>query len=440
MLIVQKTPLLQGQITIPGSKSQTIRALLFALLSPGKSILKNCLWSEDTYDAMVVCRQLGASLIRPLSKLPIETSDTLILKSEGSPLPLLSTQINSGNSGITTHFVMPLLGLRQLSDQPVILNCGEQMRARPIASFVCALRHLGLVIDYVETENTLPVRISGNLIGGKVDLDGVNSQYLSALLVALPCAQEDSEIRVKQLNERPYVDMTLQYLNDQGIVYSHQFSQNTDVYWIQGRQRYTSFCTAIAGDFSSASYFIAAATLIPGEVILRGLNWNDSQGDKQLVTILQSMGADILIEPTQLLIRGGKKLSSITIDARDIPDLLPTLAVVGAVACEKMHIVNVAHARIKETDRIASMADGLRRMGVKLEVHTDGLTLYQSTLMGADLKGYGDHRTVMALSVAGMLADGITRIDTSEAMDKTFPTFVSLMQSLGGNLANAAVT
>lgn len=425
-LIVNKTLVINGQATPPSSKSQSIRAIILASLCDGESVLTNVLHSHDTQDAINVCKFLGAKITK--------SDHTLAIKSRGLPLKVLTTEVNSGNSGITTHFVMPILGLRQNPDQPIILNCRSQMRARPIKPLVDALQNLGLRIKYLENANTLPISISGALIGGKTSVDGMTSQYLSALLIALPCASGDSEIKVKNLQERPYAEMTLNWLRNQGIQFHHLSTSDIDTYKIKGGQKYKNIHTTISSDFSSASYLIAASALIPGEVILHGINMTDPQGDKRLVTILQEMGADIVIEPTHLLIRGGKKLSGIKIDANDIPDLLPTLAVIGTCARGKTEINNVAHARIKETDRIHSMANGLVRMGAKIDEHKDGLTIYQGPLQGDKVKGYGDHRTVMALSIAGMIADGTTTIDDCEAINKTFPAFINVMQSLGAKM------
>lgn len=425
-LIINKTSILNGQITPPGSKSQSIRAIMLALLCNGESVLKNILHSDDTQDAINVCKSFGAEIS--------ESNHILTIKSMGVPLNTLTNEICSGNSGIATHFVMPILGLRKNPDQPIVLNCSEQMQARPIKPLVDALVNLGLEIKYLEKENKLPIRISGELIGGKTYVNGITSQYLSALLVALPCALNDSEIKVKSLRERPYAEMTMNWLKDQGIQFHHKSEDEIDIYQIKGGQKYKNIYATIPCDFSSASCLIAASALIPGEVILQGLSMNDTQGDKRLVTILQEMGADIVIEPTRLLIRGGKKLTGITIDANDIPDLLPILAVIGTFASGRTEINNVEHARIKETDRIHSMANGLSRMGAKLDEQKDGLTIYHSALQGAKVKGYGDHRTVMALSIAGMIADGITVVDDSDALNKTFPAFIKMMQSIGAKM------
>ena len=423
---VQKTTSLHGTTTPPSSKSQSIRGLLIALLSKGVSTLINPLDSDDMQDAKMVCQQLGVTLIQDIGSLRINSTG-LLLETEVE-------KINTGNSGITTRFILPLLGLRKNGDSPIYVDCGEQMRKRPIRSLVIALRLLGLAIDYKDIEGQLPVTIQGTLKGGVAEVDGITSQFISALLMALPCAASSSTITVKNLHERPYMEMTLHWLKQQHIQYSHQREDSADIFHIQGNQRYQPLETIIPGDFSSASYLIAAGVLIEGQVELVGLNMQDHQGDKQLVSILQSMGARIAITPKGLRIEGGHPLKGIVIDANDIPDLLPTLAVIGTYAQGKTVIINVPQARIKETDRIHSMTVGLKRLGAKIDEHPDGVTVYQSALQGANVKGYGDHRTVMALAIAGLLAEGETTIDESESINKTFPTFVEIMQALGARI------
>ena len=425
-LIAKKTLSLQGKAVIPSSKSQSIRAMLFALLAKGESVLLNLLDSEDTQAARQVCASLGADIqVR---------GDKFSIKCNGLPLMCSTTELHTGNSGITTLFTLPLLGLRENVTTPVILNCGEQMRARPIKSLVDALRHLGMVIEYIEHEDTLPISVSGQLTGGIAEVDGMNSQYLSALLISLPCAENDSVITVRDLRERSYVNMTLDFLNKQGIHYTHNKIDNGDTFVIQGNQQYSSFHHAIQGDFSSASCLIAAAALLPGEVELQGLNFKDSQGDKKLVTLLQEMGADIKIENDSIRIQANKSLTGIRIDANDIPDLVPALAVIATQALGKTEICNVSQARNKETDRIHSMTEGLRKMGARIEEHADGMTIYQSHLRGSLVSGYNDHRTVMALTVAGIIAEGKTTVTDGEAINKTYPHFVETMQMIGANV------
>src|SRR3990167_2375658 len=423
-LIVKTTRNLYGKVLPPSSKSLSIRAMLFSLLAKGESVLRHVLNSDDVSVVRHVCMALGAS---------IHTNNTqMIIKSNGIPLISTVNEINTGNSGIGTLFTLPLLGLRENCDIPIHFNCGDQMRKRPIRPLVDALSELGMEIDYLQTKNQCPISITGKLKGGNIEIDGFNSQYLSALLIALPCALNASVVTVNNLHERPYVSMTLDFLSQQKIIFSHQYIDNKDIFQIKGRQQYHPLHQGIPGDFSAASCFIAAATLIDSDVTLQGLNFNDSQGDKSLVTILQSMGAEIITEKKQIKIKAKTELTGVRIDANDIPDLVPALAVIGTQAVGKTEIVNVKQARIKETDRLYSMTQGLQKMGARIDEHEDGLTIYHSNLKGALVEGFNDHRTVMALSVAGMLASGTTMITNAEAINKTYPDFVDAMQSLGG--------
>jgi len=435
-LRVNKTTNLQGKATLPSSKSQTIRALILATLANGESVIKNVLDCEDVRSAISVCGGLGVEIERD--------GEDMLVRSNGLPLPPPLTpsprrtggenNLNSGDSGITTRFIMPVLGLRQNSNEEIILDCGEQMKKRPVTPLINALNDLGLKIKSLNNNGACPILAQGELQGGQTEIDGITSQYLSALLLSLPCAREDSEIKVSNLNERPYVDMTLQWLKEQDIIYDYRCENNLDIYNIKGGQNYHSFNKTISADFSSASYLIAAAVLLPSEVELIGLDINDKQGDKRLVEILQDMGADIKINGLKMVIKGGKKLNGQIIDCNDIPDMVPTLAIIGTQAQGKTELTNVSQARIKETDRLHSMSEGLKRMGAKIEEKDDGLVIYQSDLKGAQVRGYGDHRTVMALSVAGLLSEGQTIIDTAESINKTFPNYIELMRSIGSNM------
>lgn len=425
-LVVNKTLSLSGKTTPPGSKSLSIRALFFALLSKGKSTLINVLDSDDTNDAISVCKALGAHVDLQ--------GHTLTLTSHGLPFTSVANEIDTGNSGITTRFVLPLLGLRENYTTPVYMHCGAQMQQRPMKPLIDALRILGMHIQCVAQEGCFPILVSGQLTGGEVEIDGITSQYLSALLISLPCAINDSVITVKHLNERPYVEMTLDCLNQHGIVYTHQRNSDTDIFSIKGGQCYQSFATNIHGDFSSASYLLAAGSLFPGEIELHGLDMKDRQGDKQLVLLLQKMGADIIVENEKITMKGKQQLKGISIDANAIPDLVPTLAVIATQATGQTKIYNVKQARMKETDRIHSMTEGLKRMGANIQEFADGMTIEGSHLHGAFVNGYDDHRTVMALTIAGMLADGTTKITDGKAIAKTYPGFIETMQSLGARI------
>ena len=423
---ITKIEKITGTVVVPSSKSESIRALVFALLTSGTSKIENILACEDTKTAIKVCKELWAKITR--------SGNAIIVQSIGVPKLRVGKKIETGDSGITTRFILPTLGFRKDFETPIIFICGSQMRNRPIGSLVSALNSLGMNITFKNKEGFCPLKVSGELIGGKATIEGITSQYLSALLISLPLAQIDSEITVKDLHERPYIEMTLRWLDMFKIKYSHKRYRSNDVFTIFGKQKYSSFRQAIPGDFSGASSLIAAGCLTEGKVVLKGLDMRNSQGDKKLLAILKKMGADIRVKKEMIEIYGGKELKGITIDANDIPDLLPVLAIVGTFAAGKTKITNVAQARIKETDRIKSMCEGLKKLGARVEEHKDGLTVYKSSLYGSKVNGYKDHRTVMAFVVAGTIAEGETQVSNAEAVQKTFPKFYQSINAIGAKI------
>lgn len=425
-LIATKIDSFGGVATPPSSKSHSIRGLLLAVLAKGETELINVLESDDTTCAKNVAKLLGATLE--------ERGEKVAVRSSGLPLTGVAKEINTGDSGVTTRLVLPMLGLRKNNTEEIVLDCGEQMKKRPLKSLTEALNNLGMNIKSINNDGCCPLLISGELIGGIAEVEGLTSQFVSALLLSLPVAKKDSLISVKNLNERPYLEMTLEWLKGQGISFSHYRKAEQDIFEIKGGQSYHSFNKQIPADFSSLSYPLSAAVLLQGRTALQGIDMKDSQGDKRLIEILSSMGAQIEIKGSELVVTGGQELQGMVIDANDIPDLVPALAVIGTQAVGLTKIINVPQARLKETDRLKSMATELKIMGAEIEELKDGLIVKQSKVIGAKVHGYNDHRTIMSLAVAGLLAEGQTEIDTAEGINKTFPRFVEFMNGLGAKL------
>lgn len=423
-IIAKKTKTLKGVVTPPSSKSHTVRGLVLSLVAEGSSVIENPLSSDDARDAVGALKALGATVVA--------SPRSIKVKSKGLPIRGAKDAVFTGNSGIATRFLLPITGFRANANETLSFDCGKQMRARPIKSLADALNSLGMKVEM--TKGGYPLKVSGTLLGGKVEVNGLTSQYLSALLLSLPLAPRDSVITVHDLHERPYAEMTEYWMKKSGIRYKHKRVGKKDIYSIPGGQKYKPVKTHIPGDFSSASYLIAGAVLMNGDITLKGLDMKDAQGDKALIAILKKMGASITIARNAIRVRGGKKLKGITIDANAFPDLVPTLAVVATQAKGITKIVNVSQARIKETDRLHSMSEGLKRLSAKVIEKKDGLVIHESYLKGAHVEGYEDHRTVMALSLAGMLADGQTTISDAESVAKTFPDFIRTMKSLGAQL------
>ncbi len=419
MNLLVKQSRLQGEVRIPASKSHTIRAVVIASLAEGRSVLRNPLDSMDSQASINACRALGAK---------IEQKNEWVIEGFGGKPKTPASEINLMNSGTSTNMIA---GLAAHTKGPVILTGDKSLRGRPFGPITKALNDLGAKAECTNSDGCLPLKIEGFLKGGFTEIDGLNSQPVSSLLINSAVAKGDTEIKVVNFHEQSYVKMTMQWLNQQGISYSEK---NMEKFTIKGGQSFKPFDKEIPADFSSATFPLCAAAVLPeSEVLLKGLDMNDAQGDKAVVGMLEKMGAKIEVSVEGIRVFGGQ-LHGIELDLDDTPDALPALAVVGCFAEGETRLVNVAQARIKETDRISAMAVELKKMGADIEELEDGLVIRKSVLNGTEVDGRNDHRLVMALSIAGMNASGTTSIKTAESVKVTFPTFVELMKGLGANM------
>ncbi len=422
-LHVQTSSELQGTLRIPGSKSQSVRALLVACLTKGVSTIHFLPESEDVTVALGVCRDLGTTVNKADCH-----ENCVHIESVGVPLHPLKDTLWTGNSGVTTRFVLPMLALVE-GAKTMRIEAGAQMKKRPLESLLKNLIDLGCTVE----SSTWPLAIRGPLKGGTTKVNGLTSQFISALLLSGCHAEKDLDLTVENLNERPYMELTLDWLRTQGILFTHTREENSDHFHLPAGQNHSPIDYTVPGDFSSASTFLAAGALFSGNIQLEGLDSNDLQGDRRLLSILKEMGAEVERNKGSVFVKK-TALQGITLDANDVPDLVPTLAVLGTQAEGETRILNVPQARVKETDRLHSMTEGLRKMGADIEELADGLIVRRSSLHGAEVQGFDDHRTIMALSLAGLLADGKTVIDTAEGLNKTYPRFVEDFKSLNASL------
>ncbi len=419
-LIVETTGKLKGDIVVPGSKSHTIRGVVIASLADGISTVRYPLNSADTLAAVNGCRQLGADITTQGDKWIINGFNGNP-HNPGKPLYL-------ANSGTSMNL---LTGIVSLGNFDAVLDGDESLRTRPVQPLLDALKPLGVHSVSLQDNGKPPIRIRGRIKGGNTRVNGVSSQFISSLLIVAPLAEKDTEIDVEDVREVPYIEMTLKWLDEQGIVYGK--NDGFTRFSIKGGQRYRSFEKAVPADWSSATFFLVAGAVTESDILLTGLDINDVQGDKAVAGYLKKMGAEITVEEDGVRIRGGR-LKGAELNLNDTPDALPAMAVAGCFAEGTTRIFNVAHARIKETDRIKVMAEELKKMNADIKETEDGLIINHSELTGASVKGHHDHRVVMALSLAGMVARGITRIDTAESVDVTFPGFVELMKNIGAKI------
>jgi 3-phosphoshikimate 1-carboxyvinyltransferase len=409
---------LSGRVRIPGSKSHTIRGVLLGSLADGESTLLDPLASGDTRAAVGVYRKLGAE---------IEQEDGVWrIRGIGHQPRLPDGELDVLNSGTTMSVSLGTCSL--LPEGEVILTGDAQIQRRPAAPLVNSLNDLGATITS-DTGDFPPFRVCGPLRGGHTSIECRNSQYLTSLLLACPFAPGDSDIDVPLLYERPYVGMTLDWLEAVGI---HVQRQGWEHFHVPGGQSLKPFTRRIAADFSSATFFLAAGALGNNSIVCEGLDMADSQSDRAVVDFLRQMGAKVDVGADAISVSAAP-LTGIDIDMNDCPDALPMMAVVGCFARGTTRLINVPQARIKETDRIAVMACELRKLGAKIEELEDGLVIHESQLRGAAVNGHHDHRVVMSLAIAGSLI-GDTAIATAEAAAITFPTFSTLYTSLGGDI------
>lgn len=413
---------LAGTISIPPSKSHTIRALLIATLANGTSEIKRPLLRGDGASAIEAARSLGAE---------IEFQDeTLIVKGIGNDFNKGNENFYLGNSGTGTNL---FASAAALGNKLRRFDGDSSLRTRPFKPLLDALKGLGVKYSLESSSGDLPFTIQGPVTGGNTTVDGVSSQFVSSLLLSCPLVKSaETRVSVYNIHEQPYIEITIWWLKKQNIKfdYSSDFSHFT----IPGNQVYTPFEIDVPGDFSSATFSAVGAAISGSEVNITGIDFTDPQGDKGVFEVIRNAGAKMNLLTTSAAVFGNSSLKGQVMDLNAMPDALPALSVLACASEGTTSIVNVAQARIKETDRIKVMAEELTKMGADITERPDGLIIKQSCLHGAVVNGHDDHRVVMALALAGMIADGETVIETAEAAEVTYPSFVDDFKALGADI------
>jgi len=408
---------LSGDILIPASKSHTIRAVAIATMAEGRSILRNPLESSDARSSLRAAIEFGARVN--------VKKDSWTIDGVGKDISPVASFIDVANSGTTLRI---FTALASLASHYIYFDGDKSIRKRPMTPLLSALRNLGAFTN--TPGDKCPFGISGPLRGGTTHVNGISSQFVTALLFAAPLAKGDTEIIVDDLHEQPYVDITLDWLRSQNIRFEQEGLEKFHIY---GNQKYTPFDRQIPADFSSATFALCAAAITKSEILIKGLDFKDHQGDKEIFSYLQLMGAKIEHTNNGVKVSGGD-LQGIDIDMNATPDALPALAVVGCFAKGTTRLLNVAQARLKECDRIKAVTTELTKMGAKITELEDGVIIEHSPLKGTHVHGYDDHRMVMALTVAGLAASGETIVDTAESINITYPSFFDDFKNLGAKL------
>jgi 3-phosphoshikimate 1-carboxyvinyltransferase len=410
---------LNATVRIPGSKSLTNRALLISALTKGKTHLTNALFSDDSCYLAKALQTLGFDV--ELDEQNLE----MIVTGLGGEIPAKKAELFIGNAGTAARFLTAFLTLGR---GEFIIDGEPRMRERPIGDLVSALTQLGAELE--ATKNCPPVKISASgLPGGKTNIAGdISSQFLSALLMVAPYAQTPIEITLStELNSKPYVDLTLAIMRDFGV----DIERDDYSLFAIHPTSYSPLSTyKIESDASAASYFFAAPAICGGTVRVENISRKSKQGDIAFLDILQQMGCEIKEGADFIEVTGTETLMGVDIDMRDIPDTAQTLAAVAPFASSSTRIRGIASARLKETDRIHATCTELVRLGVSVEEHDDGMTVYPcEKIQPAAVQTYNDHRMAMAFSLIGLRVPGVV-IENPSCVSKTFPDFFEILAML----------
>lgn len=412
-----------GEIEVPSSKSHTLRAILFGALGKGKTSIFHYLRSPDA-DAMIeACRLFGAKIDLKEDNLEIEGLDGTIKWCEDV--------INAGNSGLVLRFCT---AIGALCPNPVVITGDHSIKhQRMMTPLLLGLSQLGVLVATMRGDGYPPIIVQGPLMPGKTTVTGEDSQHVSALIIAAALGQGPVEISVTNPGEKPWISLTLDWLDRLNIPYRNRGFEN---YYLPGNAHYEGFSYTVPGDFSSAAFPIAAALITQSELTIKNIDMQDSQGDKELIDVLIKMGARIEIrkEARTLKVLKGSQLKGMEVDINNFIDAITILAVIGCYAEGETHIKNAAVARHKECNRIDSIATELQKMGAQIDSTPDGLIVKKSKLYGAELKGYHDHRMVMSLAVAALGAEGETSVSDIESIKKTYPSFLEDFRKIGANI------
>lgn len=411
---------LSGEIAIPPSKSQTLRAILFASLAKGKSVIHHYLHSPDTFAMVEACRLFGAAVDLFPDRIEINGIHGRVHHAEDV--------IDSGNSGIVLRFCS---AIGALGSHPFVLTGDYSIRHhRPMKQLLHGLSQLGVSVSTMRGDGYAPVIIQGPITKNKATIEGDDSQPVSALLIASAFAEFPIELHVKNAGEKPWVSLTLNWFDRLEISYKNN---DYSSYSLAGKADYEGFEYNVPGDLSSAAFPVAAALVTQSDLTIKNVNLKDPQGDKEILAVFKNMGAHIETDEqqNQVHVKKGKSLAGVTVDINNFIDGLPILAVVACFADGETHIKNGSIAKQKECNRIACISSELKKMGGDLIETEDGLIIKKSSLQGAAVHSHQDHRLAMSLSVAGLGSIGETTVSPVECIKKTFATFKTDFNRLG---------
>lgn len=400
--------ILSGQVVPPPSKSILHRMIICASLANGKTVIKSISESADINATISAMHELGADIIK-------ENDELIII---GTKFPPKKATIDCQESGSTLRFIIPIAAA--LGTTTVFKGSGK-LPTRPITPYLESFSDNGVLFDY---HNTMPFSMAGELQSGVYEIRGdISSQFVTGLLMALPLLDGDSEIKMTSpLESKPYVDITINCLKMFGI----SIEERENSYFIKGGQQYYSCSELVCeADFSQAAFYYVANAL-GSNIDICKVNKKSCQGDKKIIEILVEIGYNDNST-------NNNELKPFSVDASDIPDLVPILAVLASFCKGKSTIYGAKRLKIKESDRLAAIRDCLNKMGGKVLANDDGLIIEGVlALHGAEISAQNDHRIAMSAAIAALRADGDVIIKGAECVRKSYPNFFSDYTKLGG--------
>lgn len=416
---------INGTIRCPSSKSYTHRAIAIASLVEAPSIITNILIARDTLATLTACRSLGTDIIH--------NNNTLRIKGKRRFDPP-DNILNAENSGSTIRFLTVMSAL--VNKGYTVLTGDESLRKRPMQPILDALQQLGVQCYSTKMNGTPPLIVKGGGIkGGTAVLDGsVSSQFVSALLISCIYADTDVTLKVKggQVSA-PYIDATLAIMKSFGVILKqrNKFSE----YHICNDE-YKSTFFDIPADFSTAALIIAAGVLAGNRLTIQGINFSLPQADAYIIEIIKSMGGKIKVDRQkgEVTVQGSSNLSGGNFDLSNSPDLLPVLSILALKSTKTVRITGIAHARLKETDRVSNIAIELAKFGAKVKELQDEISITPPTVIkNASIESYNDHRLFMAFTIASMLTEK-SIVTGAESVDVSYPNFIQDMVNLGADI------
>ena len=402
---------IKGTIKAPASKSMTQRAIAAALLADGESMIHNPSYCDDSLAAMSIAVGLGARVEPLVNELKIIGSATL-----------KESKLNCGESGLAIRMFSPIVALYPAE---ITLVGANSLKKRPMIMIEEALNQLG--VKCKSSAGFLPLTIQGPIVGGRCEIDGsVSSQLLTGLLMALPLASKNSEIKVNNLKSKPYIDMTIQLLNSFGITIENS---NYNLFKISGNQKYTPNTYIVEGDWSGGAFLLVAGA-INGQLIIKGLRRDSKQSDMSILNALEMADAHLIIGDDQIEI-SKSELKAFEFNATQSPDLFPPLVALASYCKGISTIKGVSRLIYKESNRAETLKEEFGKMKINIEINDDMMFVTGGQPQSARVESHEDHRIAMAVAVASLGATGRVSIRDSQCVAKSYPVFFDDLRNLG---------